>query len=51
MHRNRSSLLAVLVFAWLSSAHGHILGKSFVVYDVTDEHLDQVDLSDDTVGK
>jgi len=51
MHLNRSSLLAVLVFAWLSSAHGHILGKSFVVYEVTDEHLDQVDLYDGTVGE
>jgi len=47
---SRPSILAVLLLGLVSAVHGHVRGKSFVVYELPDEHLEQVDLHDGSIG-
>lgn len=40
-----------LLLGLVSSAHGHMPGKSFVIYELPDERLDEVDLHDGSIGE
>ena len=40
-----------LLLGLVSSAHGHMPGKSFVICELPDERLDEVDLHDGSIGE
>ena len=48
---SRPSTLVVLLLGLVSATHGHIGGKSFAVYELPDEGLEEVDLHDGSIGE